>query len=118
VVPEREAVRALLALATTREQGAFLSVLKTFGSLPSPGLLSFPRPGWTLAIDVPNRGQSTLEFLEEMDAVVRLYGGAVYPAKDARMSSETFRAGFPRAAELAAHVDPGFRSRFWERVWR
>ena len=56
---------------------------------------------------MPNRGQPTLEFLEEMDAVVRLYGGAVYPAKDARMSSETFRAGFPRAAEFATHARPG-----------
>jgi L-gulonolactone oxidase len=118
VVPDREGVRALLALATTRNQGAFLSVLKTFGALPSPGILSFPRPGWTLALDLPNRGQPTLDCLEEMDAVVRLHGGAVYPAKDARMSAETFRAGFPRAAELAAHVDPGFRSRFWERVWQ
>jgi FAD/FMN-containing dehydrogenase len=118
VVPEREGVRALLALATTRDQGAFLSVLKTFGPLPSPGILSFPRPGWTLALDLPNRGQATLDCLEEMDAVVRLHGGAVYPAKDARMSSVTFRAGFPRAAEFATHVDPGFRSRFWERVWR
>jgi L-gulonolactone oxidase len=117
VVPDREAVRALLALASASGEGSFLSVLKTFGDLPSPGMLSFPRPGWTLALDLPFRGEKTLEFLDQMDAVVRTHGGAVYPAKDARMSAETFRHGFPRAEEFAAHVDPGFASRFWERVW-
>jgi len=116
VVPDLEGVRALLALTSTRGQGAFLSVLKRFGSLSSPGMLSFPRPGWTLALDVPNRGEETLAYLDEMDAVVRTYGGAIYPAKDARMSGETFRLGTPRLDEFAAFVDPGFRSRFWARV--
>jgi FAD/FMN-containing dehydrogenase len=117
VVPDREAVRALLALASAHREGSFLSVLKTFGDVPSPGLLSFPRPGWTLALDLPYRGKQTLEFLDQMDAVVRTHGGAIYPAKDARMSPEMFRHSFPRAEEFAAHVDPGFSSRFWERVW-
>ena len=116
VVPDMEGVRALLALTSTRGQGAFLSVLKRFGSLSSPGMLSFPRPGWTLALDVPNRGEETLAYLDEMDAVVRTYGGAMYPAKDARMSGETFRLGYPRLDAFAAFVDPGFRSRFWARV--
>jgi len=116
VVPGLEGVRALLALTSTRDQGAFLSVLKRFGSLSSPGLLSFPRPGWTLTVDVPNRGEETLAYLDEMDAVVRTYDGAVYPAKDARMSAETFRIGYPRVDEFAAFIDPGFRSRFWARV--
>ena len=116
VVPDLEGVRALLALTSTRGQGAFLSVLKRFGSLSSPGMLSFPRPGWTLALDVPNRGEETLAYLDEMDAVVRTYGGAIYPAKDARMSGETFRLGTPRLDEFAAFVDPGFGSRFWARV--
>ncbi|HTS80899.1 MAG TPA: FAD-binding oxidoreductase [Myxococcaceae bacterium] len=116
VVPDIEGVRALLAVSSTTGQGSFLSVLKRFGSLSSPGMLSFPRPGWTLALDVPNRGEGTLACLEQMDAVVRTYGGAVYPAKDARMSAETFRLGFPRLDEFSAHVDPGFRSRFWARV--
>ena len=116
VVPDMEGVRALLALTSTRGQGAFLSVLKRFGSLASPGMLSFPRPGWTLAVDVPNRGEETLGYLEEMDAVVRTYGGAMYPAKDARMSAETFRLGYPRLDAFATFIDPGFRSRFWSRV--
>ena len=79
-------------------------------------MLSFPRPGWTLTIDMPNRGEETLACLEEMDAVVRTFGGAIYPAKDARMSGETFRLGYPRLDEFAAFIDPAFRSRFWSRV--
>lgn len=116
VVPDMEGVRALLALTSTRGQGSFLSVLKRFGSLASPGMLSFPRPGWTLTVDVPNRGEETLTYLDEMDAVVRTYGGAIYPAKDARMSGETFRLGYPRLDEFATFIDPAFRSRFWSRV--
>jgi FAD/FMN-containing dehydrogenase len=116
VVPDMEGVRALLALTSTRGQGSFLSVLKRFGPLSSPGMLSFPRPGWTLTIDVPNRGEETRACLDEMDAVVRTYGGAIYPAKDARMSGETFRRGYPRLDEFATFIDPGFRSRFWSRV--
>lgn len=116
VVADLEGVRALLALTSTRGQGAFLSVLKRFGALSSPGMLSFPRPGWTLALDVPNRGEETLAYLEEMDAIVRTHGGAMYPAKDARMSGETFRLGYPRLEEFKGHLDPGFRSRFWARV--
>jgi FAD/FMN-containing dehydrogenase len=116
VVPDLEGVRALLALTSTRGQGSFLSVLKRFGALTSPGMLSFPRPGWTLTVDVPNRGEETFGCLDEMDAVVRTYGGAVYPAKDARMSGETFRMGYPRLDEFATFIDPGFRSRFWSRV--
>ena len=59
------------------------------------GLMSFARPGVTLALDIPIRGAGTLALLERLDAIVRDAGGAIYPAKDARMSPETFRASFP-----------------------
>ena len=64
------------------------------------------------------RGEKTLALLERLDAVVRDAGGAIYPAKDARMSPETFRASFPRLGEFQAHVDPAFSSSFWRRVTR
>jgi hypothetical protein len=93
-----------------------LAVLKRFGTVASPGLLSFPRPGITLAVDFPFRGQSTLALLEQLDHIVCQSGGAVYPAKDARMSPESFRAYFPQWETLARSMDPKFSSSFWRRV--
>ncbi len=116
VVPGPAGVAALLATASSSGQGSFLTVLKTFSDVPSPGLLSFPRPGWTLALDFPGRGEATFALLEKLDAVVLAHGGRVYPAKDARMAKDTFRAGYPEWKAFAAHVDPRFSSGFWRRV--
>ncbi len=99
-------------------EASYLVVLKQFGDLPSPGLLSFPRPGATLALDFPHRGVRTLELLDALDGIVRRRAGRVYPAKDARMSAASFQAYFPEWRELAAHVDPAFSSSFWRRVTR
>lgn len=96
--------------------GSFLAVLKNFGSRRSPGMLSFPRPGTTLALDFPNRGARTLRLLSELDRVVMAAGGAVYPAKDARMSADMFAVSFPRLQEFLPHVDPRFSSGLWRRV--
>lgn len=118
VVPyeKREAVREILDLIRSSREVCALSVLKVFGSVCSPGLLSFPRPGVTLALDFPFQGQPTLELCEQFDRVVRRCGGAVYPAKDARMSAESFTAYFPRWNELLPFLDPHFSSSFWRRV--
>jgi hypothetical protein len=70
----------------------------------------------TLALDLPMRGEETLKLLERLDAMVRDAGGAIYPAKDARMSPATFASSFPRVAEFERHVDPAFSSSFWRRV--
>ena len=111
-----EAVQNILGRLAASGAGSFLAVLKTFGRVPSPGMLSFPRPGVTLALDVPNRGDETVRLLRACDRVVRDAGGAVYPAKDACMLPESFRAFFPQWEAFAAHVDPAFSSSFWRRV--
>ena len=111
-----DGVRAMLQLISASRTGSFLSVLKRFGPLASPGLLSFPRPGVTLALDFPNRGQPTLDLLERLDGVTRAAGGAVYPAKDGRMSPASFRAYFPHWEALVPFQDPQFSSSFWRRV--
>ncbi|MEO6324676.1 MAG: FAD-binding oxidoreductase [Thermoanaerobaculia bacterium] len=112
----RGAIREILERIARSGLGSFLSVLKTFGDRPSPGLLSFPRPGVTLALDFAFQGTATLRLLDELDGVVRAAGGAVYPAKDARMSPESFDAFFPQWRALARAADPAFSSSFWRRV--
>ena len=119
VVPFQDgfgAMREIIGRIRRSGEGSFLTVLKTFGTIRSPGMLSFPRPGITLALDFAYGGQKTLQLLDELDKVVRQSGGAVYPAKDARMSAENFQAFFPRWQEFAQYVDPHFSSSFWRRV--
>jgi FAD/FMN-containing dehydrogenase len=119
VVPDEPgggAIRAVLQRISESNQRAALAVLKRFGSLVSPGLMSFPRPGLTLAVDLAFRGEPTLRLLDTLDAIVGESGGAVYPAKDARMSPESFRRFFPAWTEFAKHIDSRFSSSFWRRV--
>ena len=119
VVPRTERDRNLHQILQTvadSGQGSFLAVLKEFGALHSPGLLSFPRPGMTLAMDIPNRGSATQKLLARLDDMVAEAGGAVYPAKDATMSSVHFKQYFPRWPELEALRDRRISSSFWRRV--
>jgi FAD/FMN-containing dehydrogenase len=97
-------------------RGSFLAVLKTFGDNPSPGLLSFPMPGATLALDFPNEGERTLRLLDELDEVTRAAGGRINPSKDARMSAKDFQSGYPGWTELETLRDPRISSDFWRRV--
>lgn len=78
--------------------------------------MSFPREGVNLALDFPFRGKSTLKLLDELDETVADAGGAVYPAKDARMSAKSFKKFFPQWIEFARFVDQKFSSDFWRRV--
>jgi FAD/FMN-containing dehydrogenase len=114
VVPTADALRELLRDAPASP----LTVLKRFGPLPSPGMLSFPRPGFTLAMDLPNHGEETFAQFARLEAIAMEAGGALYPAKDARMSSDTFARSYPRHAEFARQMDPAFSSSFWRRVAR
>jgi decaprenylphospho-beta-D-ribofuranose 2-oxidase len=108
VPPERgDAVRASVALIAASGQVSALNVLKRFGP-GNAGMLSFPREGWTLAVDLPVR--PGLERLcRELDRLVLDAGGRVYLAKDSRLDPHTFAAMYPRLAEFRAireKVDP------------
>jgi len=118
VVPEQSvaAVEEMLDLVAASGMGSFLAVLKKFGGVPSPGMLSFPRPGLTLSLDFPMRGQRTLSLLDTLDQVVMKGGGGLYPAKDARMSATMFQASFPNWREFRQFMDAKFSSSFWQRV--
>jgi len=119
VVPRadgQEAVQAMLREIARSGEGSFLAVLKTFGDRPSVGMLSFPQPGVTLALDFPNKGAQTLKLFERLDAIVREAGGRIYPAKDARMPRDLFEAGYPRLAEFLPYRDPGIGSAMSRRL--
>jgi hypothetical protein len=91
-------------------------VLKTFGKRPAPGLLSFARPGVTIALDFPHLGERTVALFRDLDAMVLAAGGALYPAKDATMSPALFRAGYPALESFMPYIDPAFSSSFWRRL--
>jgi len=112
----RDAVAEILREISRSGTGSFLAVLKEFGDRPSPGMLSFARSGTTLALDFPNDGRDVFRLLDRLDRVVADANGALYPAKDARMSGTLFRQAFPRWEEFSRHVDPRFSSGFWRRV--
>jgi FAD/FMN-containing dehydrogenase len=112
----REATPLLLEEVSNSGQASFLAAIKTFGDRPSPGMLSFPRPGVTLALDFPNRGEMTLALMSRLDAILREAQGALYPAKDGRMSAEMFRLSYPQWESFAAFKDPGVNSDFWRRI--
>jgi FAD/FMN-containing dehydrogenase len=112
-----DATAELLRRIAASGTGSFLAVLKQFGGQLSLGMLSFPRPGTTLALDFPiDRGGRVFKLLDSLDEVVSRAGGAVYPAKDARMSGAHFREYFPAWDKFRSFIDPQFSSSFWRRV--
>jgi FAD/FMN-containing dehydrogenase len=98
--------------------GSFLAVLKKFGDIRSPGMLSFPREGYTLTLDFQNQGDRSRALFQKLDAIVLKAGGRLYPAKDALMSPELFQSGYPQWREFTRYIDPKFTSQFWQRVSR
>ncbi|ACB94670.1 FAD-binding oxidoreductase [Beijerinckia indica] len=108
VIPEEKAQSTLaeiLRRIANRGNASFLAVLKKFGA-SSSGILSFPSPGYSLALDFSiDRG--LFEFLDEIDKLVIAAGGRIYLAKDARQSAATFAAGYPgleRFREIRAKI--------------
>jgi FAD/FMN-containing dehydrogenase len=121
VVPKnaaREVVPKILTHLREANVASYLAVIKSFGNIASPGWLSFPMPGITVALDIPAPGTRERRALDRADAMVADAGGRVYPAKDARMSSAMFKRFFPQWQALEALRDPNISSSFWRRVTR
>lgn len=98
--PAAAAVRFLEVL-TGRGGASFLCVIKDCGP-EGEGVLSFPRPGISIAVDLPVRG-GTPELIDALDRRVVAEGGRIYLAKDAFTRAERFRAMEDgRLDELAA----------------
>ncbi|MCF5507460.1 FAD-binding protein [Pseudomonas sp. PA-3-11C] len=118
VIPDAVAevvMRELLEAIADSGQGSFLAVLKRCGNIASPGLLSFPLPGTSLALDFPQKADLARLFAR-LDAIVREGGGRLYPAKDAHMDGDDFRQAYPAWERLEALRDPSLNSHFWKRV--
>jgi len=111
VIPFRgaeECLRQVLKHLQKSCSPSFLAVLKRFGK-EGAGHLSFPFEGFTLALDLPMQGASTLEALRKADEIVLRFGGRLYLAKDARMSAEMFHKTYPRFQEwskVKKQIDP------------
>ncbi len=89
-----------------------LAVLKRMGA--GRGLLSFPIPGWTLAVDFPGGHRQLNDVLAEIDRLVAAAGGRVYLAKDSRMDPAHLPTMYPELdewRELAGKADPLHRFR-------
>ena len=119
VVPSeesRETVPRIIAHLREANVASYLAVIKTFGTLPSPGRMSFPMAGTTVALDIPAPNANDLRALDRADAMVADVGGRVYPAKDSRMSAAMYQRFFPQWRDLEAMRDPAISSSFWRRV--
>jgi FAD/FMN-containing dehydrogenase len=110
------AIPELLARVAAADARSMVTVLKPFGALPAPGMLSFSGEGYSFVAGFPNEGQRTLSVLADLDRIVAAAQGKLYPAKDARLPAAMFRSSFPEWERFAAFVDPAFDSRFWRRV--
>ncbi len=112
----RDAMREILNAIAAHKSGSFLAVLKRCGDMASPGLLSFPMAGTSLALDFPQRETLNQTLFARLDAIVREGGGRLYPAKDAHMRGADFRAAYPLWQQVENLRDPALLSHFWQRV--
>ena len=106
------AMRTVVERLSASGAASFLAVLKRFGSA-NAAPLSFPSAGWTLALDLPVSA-GLADLLHGLDRVVLDAGGRHYFAKDAHMTADDVRRGYPRLDEWKAIRDEVDPHRIWQ----
>jgi len=114
LIPRESGRRGMVEILETLAAAnwpSFLSVLKPFGEADA-GLLSFPRPGLTISLDLPAPGADLLGVVNQLDQIVLRHGGSVYLAKDSCLRPDALPAMYPeldRFRSLKAKIDPAGR---------
>ena len=106
----QDAIAEMLSQITRMGSGSFLAVLKSFSNRQSTGMMSFAKPGVTLALDFPNHGVETHRLFARLDAIVAEADGRLYCAKDARMPRSLFESGYPNLNAFLNYRDLGISS--------
>ena len=107
VAPPRAAhavVRAAVERLSRAGLGSFLCVVKRMGP-GNAAPMSFPAEGYTVAVDIPFRGEPLLSLLRGLDEMVAREGGRVYLAKDSRLEPAFLDAMYPSRREWARLLD-------------
>jgi FAD/FMN-containing dehydrogenase len=98
VLPDPAAASRFLELLTRRGGASMLCVIKDCGE-QGEGLLSFPRRGISIALDIAVR-EPTQALVDALNELVIAEGGRVYLAKDRFTREEHYRAMEPRLPEF------------------
>jgi FAD/FMN-containing dehydrogenase len=114
VLPPDQCIRGFAKIfqkIRSHSEAVFLAVLKRLGPTDPNSIMSFPMPGFTLALDF-KFSHKTLDLLNDLDEIVLEYGGRVYLAKDARMEAKIFKASYPKIVTRNNY----FRSKLSDRL--
>lgn len=115
-VAYKDAPLQLLKAISAAHLTCFLVVIKVFGDAISPGIMSFPMAGISMALDFPIHGEETFDLMDKLARITAEHGGRLYAAKDTQMNATQFQGFYPQWQQFAPFVDPAFSSSFWERV--
>ncbi|MDA9101225.1 FAD-binding oxidoreductase [Omnitrophica bacterium] len=112
----KKPLKEIMSIIAASGQASFLAILKTFGEIQSPGILSFPQKGVTVALDFPNRKKKIPGLLGRLDRLVMSHNGRVYLAKDAMLKPEAFKKCYPQYRNLLQWKDARSTSDLMKRL--